>query len=135
MAIDTLTLAMISARALLVGRRRTKEDSIGGENLDPEVSEEIARLVRERLEADTTGASTLTAAEEDPKNPHRQQLLQDALVDVVVMDDVFAGKLAALVSKVDGPIRQRTLRHHKWKPGLTTLASRSHLDRLRLCDT
>lgn len=102
MAIDTLTLAMISARALLVGRRRTKEDSIGGENLDPEVSEEIARLVRERLEADTTGASTLTAAEEDPKNPHRQQLLQDALVDVVVMDDVFAGKLAALVSKVDG---------------------------------
>ncbi len=99
----------------------------------------VADLVRERLTNDPSHAPTLAEVEHEPDNPQRKQRLRDALVDVIVMDDVFASKLerlvadakprAAEVSGSDGEstrtglARTRTSNPVRGFPGLTVAAT------------
>jgi hypothetical protein len=92
------TESIIKSALRALGRSDSKEK----QDPHPEVTEEIAKLVRERLASDPDGASTLTAVESDPTSPDRQQLLQNKLVGVVVTDHVFTGKLLGMAAKIDG---------------------------------
>jgi hypothetical protein len=102
MSIDAVTIAAMAANSLVntLIRGRTKgapgEETSAGP--DTEAAEAITRLVRERLAEDPDRASALTEVEQEPENPEHKQHLQDTLVDLVVMDDVFAGKLERLIA-------------------------------------
>jgi hypothetical protein len=102
--VDPLTISTIATSALIESLFRSRKKDETGKTYDDSseaVFNEIAELVRTRLATDPNHASALTEVQQKPNNVEQRKRFESTLLDVVVMDDVFAGKLEGLVARAN----------------------------------